>query len=384
MNLTATLTVGEISTLDRPHERIRDASQRFESTIANSHYAEEGAFEKSIRIKNTLDMFEDRSRTEPDWRVCATLINCEYQLWRLHADIPPQHNPFMSHWVEAIERLDSHGTSAPAISHGRNDITTESIDMARTSWIKTLLIGSDVDRYLTAAPYDIVRELLDRGRSVAFDLQVYVRMLEDEGIYEKTPEPEGASSSSRHSAAGIRTSADPKKARGLEHSYEDEIQQQKDNILKHIREQPEIAIFELTHLPINITYLDFLTTLLADHVLEKHSIDSAHIITQYIQHALRTVERMDKPPSPHQVAADDWSENQSEAREELEYGKEAQSRHILLLLLFIKSLIRKGLVELDVLYFEIAEITVRYVWIKEVREFRTWAEEGIGNDGAGR
>jgi hypothetical protein len=93
---------------------------------------------------------------------------------------------------------------------------------------------------------------------------------------------------------------------------------------------------------------------------------------------------MDKPPSPHHVAADDWSENQSEAREELEYGKEAQSRHILLLLLFIKSLIRKGLVELDVLYFEIAEITVRYVWIKEVREFRTWAEEGIGDDGAGR
>jgi hypothetical protein len=42
-------------------------------------------------------------------------------------------------------------------------------------------------------------------------------------------------------------------------------------------------------------------------------------------------------------------------------------------LLFIKSLLRKGLVQMDTLFYEIAEITVRYVWIKEVREFRTWA-----------
>jgi hypothetical protein len=47
-----------------------------------------------------------------------------------------------------------------------------------------------------------------------------------------------------------------------------------------------------------------------------------------------------------------------------------------LLLLFIKNLMRKGLVGIEVLYFEIQEICVRYVWIREVREFRGWVEEG--------
>ena len=61
--------------------------------------------------------------------------------------------------------------------------------------------------------------------------------------------------------------------------------------------------------------------------------------------------------------------------EMLGHGREAQCRAVKLLLLFVKNLIRKGLVGTDVLYFEIQEICVRYVWIKEVRDFRLWIEE---------
>jgi hypothetical protein len=51
------------------------------------------------------------------------------------------------------------------------------------------------------------------------------------------------------------------------------------------------------------------------------------------------------------------------------------------LLLFIKNLIRKGLVGTEVLYFEIQEICVRYIWIKEVRDFKTWVEQGVDEGG---
>jgi hypothetical protein len=37
---------------------------------------------------------------------------------------------------------------------------------------------------------------------------------------------------------------------------------------------------------------------------------------------------------------------------------------------------RKGLVGPQVLYFEVQEICVRYVWVREVREFRNWVEGG--------
>ncbi|KAH7092117.1 hypothetical protein FB567DRAFT_231150 [Paraphoma chrysanthemicola] len=378
MNLSAALTADEISALNTPHNHIRAASHSFENATRSSEHGKESAFEKSIRIKNTLDLHEERACTQPDWRICALLMNCEYQLWRLNAGIPLKLNPFLSHWVETIQRLDNPDASAPDLGDGGGATTVGVINMTRTMWIKNLLDGADVGRYLAATPHQVARELLKNGQPKDFDLQVYVRMLEDEGIYEKTPEPEFNVSLPARKDIDARNAEGQKKGGAPEHSYEDEIQQHKDSILEHIQNQPDTAIFELTHLPINITYLDFLTTLLADHTLEKHAVDPAQVITQYIQHALRTVERMDKPPSPPMGGTDDAAEG-----EQLEYGKEAQSRHILLLLLFIKSLIRKGLVELDVLYFEIAEITVRYVWIKEVREFRSWAEEGVENSAGG-
>lgn len=63
----------------------------------------------------------------------------------------------------------------------------------------------------------------------------------------------------------------------------------------------------------------------------------------------------------------------------VEYGKEAQSRAVIILLLFIKSSISKGFLEATSLFFELQEICVRYVWIKEVRDFRAWAQGQLGN-----
>jgi hypothetical protein len=379
MDFSAALTAAEIDAVSDYDNRIlQHAGEAFEGVAdATGKNNYESAFEKSLRIKNTLDVFEETSRAAPSGHVLAVLINCEYQLWHLNAATPLEHNPFLSHWVEAIQRLDSPNQADKSASDASKAISPGKIAAARVLWIKLLLQGGDLKNWLQCTPLEASGSLLRSRLSRPFDVTPYIRMLENEGIYERTPEPEAAASSLTRLSNNRNNH--PTGIKELQQSFGDSTEEQKQDILYNLREHPDTAIFEITRLPITLTYLDFLTTILTDRILEKHSIDPAPVITQYIQHALRTVERMEKPPSPSSEANTDIRTHS----ETLEYGKEAQSRCIMLLLLFIKSLIRKGLIELDVLFYEIAEITVRYVWIKEVREFRTWAEEGIDEDASG-
>lgn len=383
MNLSATLTPSELEALSNYEKQVLlEAGQILERTTSSGS-SEESAFEKSLRIKNTLDSLEETAGTESSWHVLAILVNCEYQLWHLNANTPLNHNPFLSHWVEAVQRLDKPGRQGEGGSTGPS---TEKVTATRVLWIKTLLRQKNLKRWEDYTPLEVYDWLAKNGPSESFDLRPYIRMLEDEGIYEKSPNSKADTfPSSGHPEVQAHNDDGPTMLKKTEQSSEDALQKKKDRILHTLQEQPDTAIFDITRLPIAIPYLDFLTTLLADRTLEKLSIDSAPIITQYIQHALRTVEQAEKPPSPPpelETATEGWVDDRAEV-DTVEYGKEAQTRYIRLLLLFIKSLIRKGLVELDVLYYEIAEITVRYVWIKEVREFRTWAEEGIEEDGGG-
>jgi len=371
MDLTATLTDAEIRTLSDYSLSIHDAIRYFGQNAAVQGSRNESGFEKSCRLKNTIDVFEMRARAEPSAQALAVLMNCEYLLWLLNRDTPLKQNPFLSHWVEAIQRLDAAGGQRESNGVAKNELSVDKISAARVLWIKMLLQGGDFKHLLDQTPQQAIVSLSSDGLHRPFDLRPYVRMLEDEGIYEKTPEPEtNGQAAPSQPQNGVDDIHPPTRTKEPNDSGEDLVQQRKTDILRNLELDTDAAIFEITRLPISLTYLDFLTTLLTNRILETHSIDPAPIITQYIQHALRTIERMGKPPTP------------SDEGDVLEYGKEAQSRYILLLLLFIKSLIRKGLVEMDTLYYEIAEISVRYVWIKEVRDFRSWAEEGIEGDGA--
>jgi hypothetical protein len=51
-------------------------------------------------------------------------------------------------------------------------------------------------------------------------------------------------------------------------------------------------------------------------------------------------------------------------------GREEIARLVTLLLLFMRSLYRKGIVARASLDWELQELCVRYIWVEEVREFR--------------
>lgn len=384
MNFAASLTATEIDILGNADRTLSDTTRAFKLIPA---VINEESFDKALRVKQTVDFFEAIASQEPNKKVLAVLINGESQLWELYKDIPLRHNPFLSHWVEAIQRLDALQVERKLVPNGHADISKEKITVARALWIKTLMraIDEQAGIDLNVSPMDISHTLVRDGLHPVFDLRPYIRILEQEGIYEARPIPDGAEDTS--SVAPLSEDKDNRPHAASNHVRREDshesFQQWKEKVPQKLQDDPNQAIFELTHLPIEISSLDYLTTLLTDRTLEKHSIDPDLVVTQYIQHALRTVERMEKAPAS---TPDEFETSQvglpMEFKSELEYGKEAQSRAVRLLLLFMKSLIRKGLVSMEILYFEIQEICVRYVWIKEVREFRTWIEDGLNEPGA--
>jgi hypothetical protein len=61
MDFTATLTPAELEALsNHDHRSLHDATQNLHRMTAAVGYSFESAFEKSLRIKNTLDVFEEQ------------------------------------------------------------------------------------------------------------------------------------------------------------------------------------------------------------------------------------------------------------------------------------------------------------------------------------
>lgn len=290
----------------------------------------------------------------------SVLINCEYRLYVLNQSTPLRNNPFLSHWVEAIQRLDTPtgNTSAkPEAALVGNDINA-----ARVELIKALLHSRNPAQFAQTSPRQLHRDVSQLRHMSQFDARTYVRMLEEEGIYEQTPPP--------ITPAGASNGSGPAGTSEMARPQLNSFQQWKQDVLQRLHTAPASAIPELTRLPVELAYLDFLTTLLQEKTLEACAIDPAPVISDYIQHALRLAEQMGLPP--------DEDAGATAGEELLDRGREAQTRAVKLLLLFMRNLIRKALVPVGAIYFEIQEICVRYVWIREVREFRAFVEEGEG------
>jgi hypothetical protein len=253
--------------------------------------------------------------------------------------------------------------------------------------IKALLQSRNPSQFVRATPRKLYAEFVELRQTSEFDVRIYVRMLEEEDIYERTPEPTDRQTSTANNSTIDK--ADVRDTQPARPKLSD-FQQWKQDMLERLQTEPHTAIPELTHLPIELSYLDFLTTLLQEKTLESFSIESPPVISDYIQHALRLTETMGQPPDTSTSTTSlregggegewlgDAMDGESQQVAVTDRGREAQTRAVKLLLLFIKNVMRKELVPLEAIYFEIQEICVRYVWIREVREFRAFVEEGVG------
>ncbi|KAF1939691.1 hypothetical protein EJ02DRAFT_456678 [Clathrospora elynae] len=377
--LTAALSTAEINALSDPTKSYEDAFRDLEQ-ITNTNF-DESPFENGVRYRNTLDILEEQAKTAPDRNMLAVMLNCEYRLWKLDEETSIKYKPFLTHWVQALRRLEEdltnfkQGTTHNPTS-ASDSLTAEGVTRARLTWIKGLLIGKDMTEIRSSSPWRTF-SLTVPAFERPFDVQPYIQMLVETGVWDKPREPAVPSAPGEKQKPTLNLKMQSRKTVAKADTSSAPQQWQK-TMRQKLKEQPDTAVQELKNLPLELSSLDFLTTLLTDRTLEAHSVETAPVIIAYIQHALRLVEKMEAPPSTSdQDSHANGAANGAESRAPVvEYGKEAQSRAVKLMLLFLKSLIRKGLLGTQVLYFEIQEICVRYVWIKEVRDFKSWVEEG--------
>ncbi|KAI2480890.1 hypothetical protein Ptr902_07916 [Pyrenophora tritici-repentis] len=357
--LTATLEPDELDALMDSMKPYDDAIRDLEHITKTTRGAAD-AFEESLRVKNSLDTYEVLAKTMPTQQLLTAILNCEYKLWRTHEETPLRFKPYLSHWVETLmstqKELAHHQHIAVTTSDTNDTITTREILVTRAGYIMALLKDTPLP---SAEPVRSAYEKSARDKFILpeFDLLPYMQMLVETEIWDRLPDgmvqaPEtGALSKSK-----TQEGSGP--------------QRWEDVMLRKLKEDPNAAVQELSHLPLDLSTLDFLTKLLTDCTFEELGIDGPPVILQYIQHALRLIEKMGAPPPTSEQNLPVGGASNGAAI--VEYGKEPQSRAVKLLLLFMKNSITKGLLEPTPLIFELQEICVRYVWIREVRDFRTW------------
>ncbi|KAF2122826.1 hypothetical protein BDV96DRAFT_481046 [Lophiotrema nucula] len=378
--MDAALSIEEIAALSDP-DRALEASARLLADSTSNHSRSSSPFEESLRLKNTLDVFEEQARQKPSWERLSVLVNCEWMLWKLNEGTEIRLNPFLSHWVEAVQRFDG-----VKLEDGEGGLGGSEIGRVRCEVVKGLLKSGDSNEFARLSPRELHRKFVELKETTPLDTREYIRMLEEEGIYER------GEASSEEDPAGEEPVQLPGPSKGKEAVNAPKLngatkKRWNDALLDRLEIEPDVAITEIVHLPIELASLDFLTTLLEKQTLQRLSTDPSPVITGYVQHALRLAEKMGQPPNPTSPESQYRSEglpvNGTSHLDDApnDHGRAAQSRAIKLLLLFIRNLIRKALLPPDALYFEIQEICVRYVWIKEVREFKAFVEGSLGGEG---
>ncbi|KAI4952759.1 hypothetical protein J4E91_003231 [Alternaria rosae] len=384
--MTATLTDAEIDALSSSAFN-HDGAIRQLDRIIRSLNADPTSFIESIRVKNTLDAYVQRAKLEPTLPVLRLILNCEYKLWKLAEATPMRFKTYLSHWVEAFMETNNEAAEGQENKATGNDtVTTAEVRKTRAEYIMGLLLWEPSSS--KASPHLILDRLKMDGIPLAtFDLEPYMRMLVETEVWDELPEPKP-----------VQKPIAPVEDEELLHQTQaqevNSSQSWDEAIVRKLRYEPEQAVQELAHLPLELSSLDFLTRLHANHTFEENGINGQDVSTHFIQHAMRLIEKMEAPPPPEEEetttngtvngitngAINGTTNGVGNGTPIVEYGKDAQRRAVMILLLFIKSSITKGFVEAGALFYELQEICIRYVWIKEVRDFKAWAQGQFGSN----
>jgi hypothetical protein len=202
-----------------------------------------------------------------------------------------------------------------------------------------------------------------------FNLQPYRRMLQEEGIFD-----EDVSVAESHTDDMHQTQSPANITNGVvvDRAQSKDRQDWRAEIVGLLRTHREQGIARLTHMPVDLPSLDFLTTLLEEKTLQSLSIEPSPVLSDFLQRSLRTIELMTEPPDPDIMYSDGVNGLPHLGEVPDGGGRRSQERAVGLLLLFIRNAITKELLPVQDIFYEIQEICVRYIFMREVREFRAF------------
>ncbi|KAF1815111.1 hypothetical protein P152DRAFT_499052 [Eremomyces bilateralis CBS 781.70] len=469
----------------------------------------EETFQTGLMLKRQLDELEKESSIPDRSGHLALLLNSEYVLWSLNAHTPLRLNPFLSHWVEVVRNYEMRNSIV--IEEVGTKMNDSSLQSARVEMVKLILAG-EIETLSSLAP----KQFADRLRLFPprdLDIAPFIEMLEEEGIWDpESPVPSSrpTPTHSRSSSFQNRETSEPSADSGSNKpppsespnadampSHEPQARVPKfksrptpltpSTLEHHLQANPIQTLRTLTHLPIDLSSLDLLTTALTSPFLVVIGIEPPSVARDYIQHALRVIEGGVNAPDPNDAPSrappqwnewrdtqpqsvyeddddeDDDDEDEEDDGDEYEDDGEASTprgrtaelhdmgieimwergatpslphpslgvppsrrsgedgraaegkqagtaaqaqnrasateaaragaiatdpaedmptdraslqRAATLLVLFVRSLIRKGIVEVQDLYWEIQELCVRFLWVKDVRRLKAWVETG--------
>lgn len=123
----------------------------------------------------------------------------------------------------------------------------------------------------------------------------------------------------------------------------------------------------LSFLPVVLATLDLLNrTITQPRLLTKD--EASLLLHGFLANAIRAAEAMGENGGTTAAAGYEEYDGTGSGVGNGGGGRRAQTRCVTLLCLFITSLLRGGVVEAQEVYYEVQELGVRFVWVKEARE----------------
>lgn len=364
------------------------------------------AFQFSLQqLYPLLESLENTSPVPDRKPLTSAVTHAEFLLWSLN-DVDIKVHPFLSHWVETVLRLQEKLASGAGAGIRKSSNSNGEDKEANFAWAMAMKTRLEVIRCILAVDTKVLgqetpQSLVERamnGRSV--DVKQALEWLYEGGVWDRPSPalPDPFLSSSEPPGLSTRTKSSDQPQPPLKNGTDNppttdstipdtppEPPPSKlpkaDETLKDLRAalalDPTSTILDLRHLPIALPNLETITTFLTSPLPSDYAIDAASFSRDYIQHCLRTLEAKTVP-----VDADDPFAAAVRGIDREEVG-----RLVRLLLLFMRSLLDKGVCGFGELEWEFREVFVRYVWVPEVREMREvfgvdemgwWEEDGGG------
>ncbi|KAF1983238.1 hypothetical protein K402DRAFT_466257 [Aulographum hederae CBS 113979] len=323
-------------------------------------------FQLGLALKQRLDQLETRPASLDYTEYLALLLNCEYQLYLLNASTPLRLNPFLSHWVEYTLKwrttAQQSWTDIPPRLENVQSMGWEAAQWTRLYFVMSML--DDIDTFRESlvgkTPLTFVESLRNEDAAKffdSFDLSPFISVLESTEIWDQPTSP----------PLPPTKSDAPASKDGGESSL--------GNIVNALKSDPVYAVYTITHSPLDIASLELINGLFTEYasLLDELGIDPDDIARDFLNFQLR---KLEKAPAtlPPDEAFPLPDEPGPSTQFEQPMDRETLVRSVKLLVLFVQNLVRKDLVKLWSILQEIQEICVRYIWIKDVREFKDFLE----------
>lgn len=339
----------------------------------------------------------------PDHKVLLHCLNSHDQLLRLHPNTELQHHPVLAHWIKTLLRW---GYDYPTAGALRPDTHIRRIVVR---YVKHILI--ELSQWHGHAAEKVLRPsvfLLSFDESApdpTLNIESYISVLDKEGIpwrtwYENVlPEnlptfgnlhesetnlgtldgaegfeewyainaEEAAEPSLEAAPANVsKTTAQEPGEFGPPHGQSDISEPlTAEELVELSQKDPDQAQQMLVNLPIDLASMEVINGVLSSG---KANLENPVVACNYIQHGLR---KLEDSSSDGSAGTNDSDEPYSPSLD-----PEEKRRKVKLLVLFIRNLIRRGLVQVESLQYDIQEICVRFAPIKEVRELKHWFQTG--------